>query len=91
MLNKECDCPPTSIFGNFDMVFCANLLFYYNSRAQEHILNKVGNCLAGNGYLMAGEAELDILMKYNYYEIFPQSRIFKKNNRHDIKNSENSF
>jgi len=79
LLNEECYCPPVSIFGNFDIVFCANLLFYYNPKVQKLILDKVDNCLANNGYLVAGETERDILMKNNYKEVFPQSGIFKIN------------
>jgi len=79
LLSKECNCPPASIFGNFDIVFCSNLLFYYNSNAQKSIINKVDKCLADNGYLIVGEAERDIVIKYDYKEIFSQLAIFKKN------------
>jgi len=78
LLNKECDCPPTSIFGSFDLVFCSNLLFYYNPKVQKRMLDKVSNILVNNGYLIVGEAERDFLMKHNYKEVFPQSGIFHK-------------
>jgi len=78
LLKEECDCPPASIFGNFDIIFCTNLLFYYNTRVQKRILDKVDYCLASKGYLIVGEAERDFLMKYNYKEVFPQSAIFQK-------------
>lgn len=81
LLSKECSCPPASIFGNFDIVFCANLLFYYNPKVQKLILDKVDSCLANNGYLIVGEAERDFLLKYNYKEGFPQSGIFQKMER----------
>jgi len=50
LLNSDCDCPPASIFGNFDIVFCANLLFYYSAQVQNQILDKVDTCLTANGY-----------------------------------------
>jgi len=71
--------PPASIFGDFDLVVCANLLFYYKPEFQKVIVEKTGNCLAKNGYLVVGETERDILMRHNYQEVFPQSGIFQKN------------
>jgi chemotaxis protein methyltransferase CheR len=79
LFNKKFSCPPTSIFGDFDLVICANLLFYYKSKYQEVILEKTTCCLAKEGYFIVGEAERDIMMKNNYREVFPQSGIFQKN------------
>jgi len=71
--------PAASIFGNFDLVVCANLLFYYKPEYQQIIIKKAGNSLVNNGYLVAGETERDIFLKHNYQEVFPQSGIFQKN------------
>ena len=70
--------PPSSIFGEFDLVICANLLFYYKPEFQNKILGKAANCLANGGYLVTGESERDILQRFNYREVFPQSAIFQK-------------
>jgi chemotaxis protein methyltransferase CheR len=78
LYNHRLGCPPSSIFGDFDLVICANLLFYYKPHYQKIIVEKAGNCLANNGYLMVGETERDILMKLNYHEVFPQSGIFQR-------------
>jgi chemotaxis methyl-accepting protein methylase len=78
LLNEDLSCPQASIFGDFDLVVCANLLFYYKTGQQKTIVAKTGNCLAKNGYLLTGEAERDIVMRYNYQELFPQSAIFKR-------------
>jgi chemotaxis protein methyltransferase CheR len=78
LFNPQSYCPPSSIFGDFDLVMCANLLFYYKSDYQKIILNKIENCLANKGYLITGETERDILIKNNYIEVFPQSAIFVK-------------
>ena len=69
--------PPSSIFGDFDLVVCANLLFYYKPAYRTIILEKTAKCLAPGGYLIAGEAERDILTRNNYREVFPQSAIFQ--------------
>ena len=78
LFNEQFSAPPTSIFGDFDVVVCANLLFYYNPVCREKIIKKTGDCLAHGGYLITGETERDIVMKYDYSEVFPQSAIFQK-------------
>jgi chemotaxis protein methyltransferase CheR len=78
LFSKQLDCPQTSIFGDFDLVICANLLFYYQPKYQKIILEKTTCCLAKGGYIIVGEAERDILMKHHYQEVFPQSGIFQK-------------
>ena len=78
LFSKKPVFPPTSIFGDFDIVMCANLLFYYKSKYQKEILEKATCCLANGGYIIVGEAERDILIKLHYKEVFPQSGIFQK-------------
>jgi chemotaxis protein methyltransferase CheR len=77
LFDEELSCPPTSIFGDFDLVLCANLLFYYKTEFRKCILEKAGNCLAADGYLVTGEVEREIVMR-NFREVFPQSAIFSK-------------
>ena len=77
LFNKYFSCPPESIFGDFDLVLCANLLFYYKPEYRSIILKKVGNSLTTGGYIVAGEAERDILKQNGFKEIFPQSAIFR--------------
>jgi chemotaxis protein methyltransferase CheR len=50
--------PPESIYGGFDLIFCRNLLIYYNQEAQRLILNKLLKALAPKGYVVTGEAEM---------------------------------
>jgi chemotaxis protein methyltransferase CheR len=76
--DRKLSSPPASIFGDFDLIICANLLFYYKEEFRKIILEKFANCLADGGYLVTGEAEREILMKYNYHEVFPQSAVFQK-------------
>ena len=78
LLDPELDCPPVSIFGSFDLIFCANLLFYYKKSVQKIILDKIMNCLNLKAYLVSGEAERDILTRYGLKEVYQGSAIFKK-------------
>jgi chemotaxis methyl-accepting protein methylase len=79
LLDERHSSPPVSIFGDFDLVVCANLLFYYKSGYRKKIIETAGNSLATGGYLMTGETERSILMHHGYREIIPQSAIFQIN------------
>ena len=78
LFNKKLMSPPSSVFGDFDIIFCANLLFYYNSKNQKEILKKVSNNLKKGGYVICGESEVSIFKSYGYKEVIPQSAIFRK-------------
>jgi len=78
LLTDQGSCPPTSVYGNFDLVFCSNLLFYYKPEYRQVILEKTGNCLAPDGYLITGDSEREILKGHNYKEVFLNSGIFRK-------------
>jgi len=77
LLSDQFSCPPTSIFGDFDLIVCANLLFYYKPEYQQKIIQKAINCLSENGYLITGETERDILLKSGMHEVYPQTGIFQ--------------
>jgi len=76
LFNETLACPPSSIFGDFDLVIFANLLFYYKNEYREKILKKTYSSLARGGFLITGETEREILIRKNYREVFPQSAIF---------------
>jgi len=78
LLDSELAHPSASIFGGFDIVFCANILFYYTREAQKKIINKVNNSLLSSGILVVGETERDILFNEGFAEVVPHSGIFKK-------------
>ena len=78
LLSEQLNCPSPSIFGDFDIVICANLLFYYKPIFRKAILEKTGGCRAKGGYLICGETERDIFMQQNFCEVYPHSGIFKK-------------
>jgi chemotaxis protein methyltransferase CheR len=63
ILDKRSYAPPESVFGNFDMVFCKNVLIYFQTQYQELIFDKVYRSIAKKGYLVLGEAEIPS-MKY---------------------------
>lgn len=68
--------PSESIFGDFDLVFCANILFYYQADSQDRILKKATSVLTSGGYLVTGETERTILQRRHFKEQTAQSAIF---------------
>ncbi len=79
LLDSQSAHPQESIFGNFDLVICSNVLFYYKPKCQSFILKKLVNSLVGNGYLITGEVERQNLLKNSILRaIVPPSPIFQK-------------
>lgn len=79
--------PQESIFGNFDLVMCSNVLLYYTAASQRLILRKLVNSMIGNGYLVTGEAERSSVGKTaELVAAAPPSPIFKK--RHEVRYEE---
>ncbi|MCD6188533.1 MAG: protein-glutamate O-methyltransferase CheR, partial [Desulfuromusa sp.] len=58
MLDNKSFAPPESIYGDFDLVLCRNLLIYFNRDSQELIFDKLHRSLSKHGYLILGEAEI---------------------------------
>ncbi len=77
LLSKQSS-PPESIYGDFDMVLCANVLFYYKPAYQKIIVDKICDSLAVDGLVITGETEREIVKAGNFKEVFPQSAIFRK-------------
>jgi chemotaxis protein methyltransferase CheR len=78
LFNKQYSSPPGSIFGNFDIVFCANLLYYYTPAYKRLILEKTSDSLTKNGYLILSETEREALLEYKFKEKYFQSAIFQR-------------
>jgi len=82
LLDEHSVSPPASIFGDFDLVLCSNLLFYYKPKIREIILDKVYRALAPNGYLVTGEAERDMIAgRKGLRTVAPPAAIFQKTGR----------
>ena len=77
--DRQTSYPQESIFGNFDLVMCSNLLFYYQEEQQKAILKKLINALSRNGYFITGEAEKQTVSKITGLHMsLPTSPIFKQ-------------
>lgn len=79
ILNTKTYVPPESIYGNFDLVLCRNLLIYFQPVSQEIIFDKLFKSLSKGGFLVLGEAE-KLPQKYmgSFYTENDYCRIFHK-------------
>lgn len=79
LLNEENYAPPESVFGNFDIILCRNVLIYYQAHYQEKIFNKLYRSLSPGGYLVLGEAEtLSERYRSKFDEINRIAKVYQK-------------
>lgn len=57
LLDSKRYVPRESIFGNFDMVFCRNVLIYFSFEYQKKIIERLYRSLKPGGVLVLGDAE----------------------------------
>jgi chemotaxis methyl-accepting protein methylase len=69
VLDPAFSCPPSCIYGDLDMVICANVLYYYRDDVRHSVLEKIHRCLSPSGLFVTGESER---------EFVAQSRLFRK-------------
>ena len=64
---------------NIDLIFCRNVIIYFDSQTTERVIENFHNCLAQDGYLFLGHSETlwQITNKLERVE-FPQTFIYKK-------------
>jgi chemotaxis methyl-accepting protein methylase len=77
LFNPHLSCPPESIFGEFDIVVCANIFYYLNPEHKRKVLDKITNTLTAGGYLVTGETEREMMLQYGYKEIFTNTCVFE--------------
>ena len=85
LLDQSTANPPESIYGDFDIVMCCNLLFYYKSDLQQVIIKKLQQAMSADGYLVTGETEKIFVESASKLQMIAISTtIFKNNERRGI-------
>ena len=72
LLDIESSAPASSIYGDFDLIVCSNLLFYYKPEVQKQILTKFTRSLRPGGFFITGEAEKAIIGSFSSFRQFSQ-------------------
>ena len=60
----------------FDVIFCRNVMIYFDNIVKEKLINRLHNVLKKNGYLIVGGAESLSNLRHKYKYISPS--IYKK-------------
>jgi chemotaxis methyl-accepting protein methylase len=61
LLDEHTASPEESLYGDFDLILCCNLLFYYRPEIRQRIIDKICRALAPGGYFVTGETEKGIV------------------------------
>lgn len=79
LLDEKSSVPSESIYGNFDIVLCRNVMIYFEKEYQNLIFNKLYKSLKPNGYLVLGEAEVPTKsLKHKFRKINNCCKIYQK-------------
>jgi len=79
LMNAGLSCPPHAIYGDFDLVLCGNLLFYYKPEVRQGILGKIAGSLRPKGFFVTGEAETEIADRSGYFRpVAAPAAVFQK-------------
>lgn len=77
--------PPASLFGNFDLILCCNVLIYYKPYFQRMILEKIQKSLIGGGYFVCGDSETALVSSVSgFRQAFGFGPVFKKHDHSRI-------
>lgn len=77
LLDEKKSSPPDSIFGDFDIIMCANIMFYFNEESRKSIFNKLISSALQNTFFITGEVEREYFISRQFVELYPQSAIFQ--------------
>jgi chemotaxis protein methyltransferase CheR len=69
-------------FNEFHVIFCRNVLIYFNQSLRNHVHSLLYESLALNGYLVLGDRETIRFTKHapHYSNLSPRQRIYKRIN-----------
>lgn len=77
LLDDTLSYPSGCVFGDFHLVYCANVLYYYQKKQQEEIMRKIIRSLNKGGILVVSETERELVPKSHFRELTPESGIFE--------------
>jgi chemotaxis protein methyltransferase CheR len=77
--------PAYPLAGKFDLIFCRNVLIYFDMRSRERVVRRLASFLSPDGYFFLGHAESLHAMSDCLRSVIPTVYIGKDNAIHDAK------
>ena len=79
LLDERTTSPSASVYGDFDLVLCSNVLLYYRPETQQRILGRLVGAARAGGWVVTGEAERDIVAHHPLLgQVAPPATVFQK-------------
>lgn len=79
LLDARHSAPSESVYANFDITLCRNVLIYYQEDIQAQLYSKLTKATARQGYLVIGESEVPVGPdKRQVIKIAPLGNIYQK-------------
>ncbi|HSM24918.1 MAG TPA: CheR family methyltransferase, partial [Anaerolineaceae bacterium] len=76
LLSQKIKSPPDSLYGDFDIIFCSNVLLYYKPEIRKEILDRLNYSLSARGYLIVDKSEIEMIQFNDYRVAYPHTSIF---------------
>ncbi len=70
-----------SAFGHFDLIFCRNVLIYFNQETKIDVLNRLARVIASDGYLVLGAAESVVGLTESFKIVGDKHGLYAPNHR----------
>ena len=72
--------------GDYDFVFCRNLLFYFDAETQERVAGVLHQALGKNGVAFVSSSEAELLAKPSFVPVeIPDAHAFLKAGKHQVR------
>lgn len=72
---------PDSIYGDFDIVMCSNVLIYYKANVQKDVIKKLRTATSPMGFLVTGESEKSLIQDVTKMEMITISTAVFQNTK----------
>jgi chemotaxis protein methyltransferase CheR len=69
--------PAYPLMGKFDLIFCRNVLIYFDQRSRERVVLRLASFLSPDGYFFLGHAESLHAMSSRLRSVIPTVYIGK--------------
>lgn len=76
-----CRSPREVVFNDCHLIFCRNVLIYYDGERGGKVVSFLARSLSPGGFLVLGEAEtIPAILAPEFREVIPRTRIYRKEN-----------